>query len=51
VDDLVVGQRLLAQAWTTISGLARHGWWPLSHEYRVARYCGQLVMSRMPGNG
>ena len=47
---VVVGQRLLAQARTTISGLARQDWWPLSQEYCTAQYCGQLVISQMPGN-
>src|SRR5712691_3351913 len=46
----VAGQRLLAHARTTRSGLASHGWWPLRHEYCLAQYCGQLVMSQMPGN-
>src|SRR5271166_1540728 len=46
----VVGQRLLAQARTTISGLASQGWWPLSHEYCMAQYWGQLVASQMPGD-
>src|SRR5437899_2237372 len=46
----VAGQRLRAQASTTIAGLLSHGWWPLSHEYCWLQYRGQLVTSQMPGN-
>ena len=31
-------QRLRAHAWTTMAGLASHGWWPLFQEYCSSQY-------------
>jgi hypothetical protein len=40
-----------AQLWTTISGLASHGWWPSLKAACICQNRGQVVMFQIPGNG